>query len=157
MLLRDADRMQIGVTLLERTLANQSIDEIAELFNRVFNAIDYQHYPVNNEATCRAILQVLLMGAAMMPSVEVHTAHGRSDLEVTAGSRHWVFEIKFARSKSEVSKLLAEGVAQIKMRQYGERLDNSAKSAPLRAPLTLSRAVLVFSAEERRFEAWAEV
>ena len=44
----------------------------------------------------------------MLPHVEVHSAHGRSDLEVDAKTRRWVFEIKFARTEAEELKLLEE-------------------------------------------------
>ena len=79
----------------------------------------------------------------MMPQVEVHNAHGRSDLEVTAGNMHWVFEIKFARCADDVEKLATAAEEQIKNRRYGEVPDEK----------RLVRAVLVFSAPERRFTA----
>lgn len=145
-LLRGADRLAIGLPGIEGTLANGSLEEVVSLFNRVFSAIDYDRYPIRDEASCRAFLQVLLIGAAMMPEVEVHNAHGRSDLEVEAGPRRWIFEIKFARSESHTQKLLAEGVAQLKARRYGE-------AAPLLSGVGVKSAVLVFSGEKRRFTA----
>ena len=64
------------------------------------------YIPVRDEASCRAYLQVLLIGAAMLPCVENHSALDRSDLEVDAGSRHWVLEIKYASTSLEVQRLL---------------------------------------------------
>lgn len=145
-LLRGADRLAIGLPGIEGTLANGSLEEVVSLFNRVFSAIDYDRYPIRDEASCRAFRQVLLIGAAMMPEVEVHKAHGRSYLEVEAGPRRWVFEIKFARSESRTQKLLAEGVAQLKARRYGE-------AAPLLSGAGVKSAVIVFSGEKRRFTA----
>lgn len=144
-LLRSADRMELGLPAVSSTMAEGALEDIVSLFNKTFNAIDYQRYPVTDEHACRAFLQVLLLGAAMMPQVEVHAAHGRSDLEVDAGSRRWVFEIKCARTKSEVDKLLHEGIRQVQGRHYGETLHGK----------TLCRAVLVFERDCRRFSAWS--
>ena len=105
-LLRNADRISIGFYNIASILANGSLDDAIDIFNRTFNVLDYNRYPVTNEATCRAFLQVLLIGAGLSPSVETHSALGRSDIEVEAGDRHWVFEIKFARTPSEVERLI---------------------------------------------------
>lgn len=52
-----------------------------------------------------------------------------------------------ASAEAEVPKLLAEGEAQMKDRQYGE--------TPARqSALKLMRAVIVFSSEKRQFAAW---
>ena len=87
------------------------------------------------------------MGSALIPEVEKHSALGRSDLEVCAGRRHWVFEFKFASKKNEVSTLLKAGAQQVRSRRYGEGIESE----------DLQRAVLVFCAETRRFEAWEAV
>ncbi|WP_302497831.1 PD-(D/E)XK nuclease domain-containing protein, partial [uncultured Sutterella sp.] len=82
---------------------------IRQLLNTfVNNAIDYRQFPIRDEASCRSHIEVLLMGAAMATDVEKHSALGRSDLEVRTQNRHWVFEFKFARKASEVSRFLAE-------------------------------------------------
>ncbi len=146
-LLRNADRIEIGLPRIEETLANGTLDQVVELFNCVFNSIDYQRYPVRDEHACRAFLQVLLLGAAMLPQVEVHTSQGRSDLEVDAGHRHWVFELKFAQTMAQAHRLLAEAVQQVQSRGYGQTPHNK----------KLTRAVLVFSAENRRFVVWQKV
>ena len=77
----------------------------------------------------------------MMPHVEVHSALGRSDLEVDAGARHWVFEIKYADDDSQADAKLLEGDAQIRTRRYG-----CSSAQP-----SLLRAVLVFGASKRQF------
>ena len=118
--------------------------EVVEQFNAALSAIDYQRYPIVDEASCRAYLQVLLIGAAMIPRVEVHNALGRSDMEVQVGLRHWVFEFKFAQKSSEVETLLNEALSQIQSRRYGETGDGK----------ELIRVALVFNAEQRRFSAW---
>lgn len=90
---------------------------------------------------------MLLIGSDIDVMVEKHSAHGRSDLEATAGRRHWVFEIKFARSKGEVQSLLEKGSAQMKGRPCGEASRET----------ELIRAVLVFSGADRRFAAFKVV
>ena len=55
-------------------MAGGSLDEIVSRFNDAVHAVDYLRYPISDEATCRAYLQVLLIGAAMIPHVEVHSA-----------------------------------------------------------------------------------
>lgn len=132
---------------LKEVLAHDSLDKIVSRFNAVFNLLDYQNYPVSDEASCRSHLQMLMTGAEMVLSVEVHSALGRSDLEVDAGSRHWVFEIKYARTSDDADALLQQGIEQVRSRRYGE--------APRRKELL--RAVLVFDGSARAFSRWTLV
>lgn len=104
-------------------------------------------YSITDEASCRAYLQVLLIGAAMVPRVEVHNALGRSDMEVEAEKRLWVFEMKFARNVNEVDALLADAIKQIQTHRYGSNQQNK----------ELIRIALVFSAKQREFTAWKRV
>ena len=83
----------------------------------------------------------------MLPHVEVHNALGRSDMEVDAGDRHWVFEFKFAKYDSKVVTLLNEAIKQIESRQYGVQQSNQ----------ELIRVALVFSEHERMFVAWQKI
>lgn len=110
--------------MISDIMANGSTEEVVLAFNRVVNSIDYQRYPIVDEASCRAYLQVLLIGAAMVPSVEIHNANGRSDMEVRAGNRHWVFEFKYTSTDAEVETLLTEAIVQIQSQHYGERVLN---------------------------------
>ena len=142
-MLRNVNRLDVGVSTLGRLLDTESPETVVAHFNRVLNAIDYQRYPIRDEATCRSHIQVLLMGGAMLPDVEKHTALGRSDLEVKTPHRVWVFEFKFASLSKDVEKLLAEAVSQMKTKRYGETPHGKA----------LLRVALVFDAEERRFAA----
>lgn len=149
-----ADKLLDGKKLIKK--GKQSLEDILEFedtkkvvtrFNEVFNAVNYNKHPIRDEALCCSHLQVLMMGQEMVPQVEVHTAHGRSDLEVEAGNRHWVFELKFAKETSQVKKLLAEAVEQIRDRRYGETPHGK----------ELRRVALVYSAQDRRFTAWQDV
>ena len=149
-----ADKLLSGVPYtprdnvrLETVLAQRTAGDVVDRFNDVINAMDYQRFPVFDEASCRAYLQVLMMGADMVPRVEAYSALGRSDLEVEAGNRLWVFEIKFARNASQVSDLLKEAVEQMQMKRYGHGPHDK----------DLIQLALVFSASERRFVVWQQV
>lgn len=142
-LLGNSDKSQIGITRLAQTLAVGNLDEIVSIVNQAFNAMDYHRFSVRDEAFCRSYLQILLIGADLEPVVEMHSALGRSDIEVDAQDRHWVFEIKFAKTQSEIPTLLDEGITQIRDRRYGK-----STHAPV-----LKRAVLVFDQSSRQFAA----
>ena len=143
-LLKGKPLRRAGSRPLSVVMTLATAEEVVEQFNAALGAIDYQRYPIVDEASCRAYLQVLLIGAAMIPRVEVHNALGRSDMEVLVGLRHWVFEFKFAQKSSEVETLLNKALSQIQSRHYGEISDGK----------ELIRVALVFDAEQRRFSAW---
>lgn len=146
--LLDGKRLQqIGQPSISEVLSNGSVEDVVRQFNSAVNSIDYQKYPIVDEASCRAYLQVLLIGAAMLPKVEIHTAHGRSDLEVNAGKRHWVFEFKYTKNDQEAEKLLEKAVQQMENRRYGQT-DNFSE---------LRRVALIFSEKNRSFITWQEV
>ena len=145
-LLRGRPLEGIDEPLIEEVLSAGSTEEVVRRFNEALNAIDYMRFPIRDEAACRAYLQVLLIGAAMLPTVETHTALGRSDLEVESGSRHWVFEIKFSQTGEDAQALLSEALEQMRSRRYGETAHGK----------TLIRAALVFSGKDRRFVRWEE-
>lgn len=133
-----------GVPHLAKVMASGNPETVVDYFNRALTSIDYVHYPVDSEAACRAYLQVLLIGAALVPHVEVHNAHGRSDMEVETTNRHWVFEFKYAKTSDEVDGLLMQALDQVQSRRYGQT--NNGKE--------LIRVALLFDAVQRRFSAW---
>ena len=146
-MLRDINRLDAGVSRLAKMLDRECPETVIAHFNQVFNAIDYSRYPVVNEASCRSHLQVLLMGGAMVPDVEKHSALGRSDLEVETPHRRWVFELKFSADGTNAEKLLRSAVMQIRDRRYGE--------APHGRELIA--VAMVFNGRERRFDRWKVV
>lgn len=146
-LLRNKPFVEEDGKSLKALLASGSVDDVAGYFNDVFNAMDYVNYPVTNEAMCRAYLQVLMIGTSLVPNVELHSALGRSDLEVDSGDRHWVFEIKFCRNDEDPEKKLLEGKSQVLSRRYGV--------SPRRRQLKF--VVLFFSEKNRRFDRWVEI
>lgn len=143
-MLRNINRLDVGVSRLARMIDEASPEIVIAHFNAVFNAIDYQKYPITNEASCRSHLQVLLMGGAMVPDVEKHSALGRSDLEVQTPHRRWVFELKFTADGKNTAELLAQAVKQMRGRRYGETPNDQA----------LVRVAMVFDGRERRFSRW---
>ena len=146
-LLRSEKNLKAEIAFWSFLLREESIEKIVSAFNLVLTAIDYSRYPVQDEASCRSHLQMLLIGAGLRPSIEQHSAHGRSDLEVDAGSRRWVFELKFAEKEADAPRLLAQAVKQMQTKHYGESLDALHGQ-------TIVRVALVFCAEARRFVAW---
>ena len=122
-LLRGGSIADSGVPMLSKILSSESPATVVHYFNRALSSIDDAQYPIRSEAACRACLQVLLIGAALLPRVEVHNALGRSDMEVEVGRRHWVFEFKFAERDEQTQRLLAEGLDQVRSRRYGKKSD----------------------------------
>ena len=138
---------QVGAGPIVQVLSEESAEALVHILNRLFAAIDYQRYPVRDEASVRAFTQVYFAGAGLEPKVEHHTAHGRSDLEVKANSRHWILEFKVSRSEDDPEQKLEEAVKQLKLKGYG---DDPASEI-------LFKVALVFSFEERKFIRWKEV
>lgn len=101
-----------GFGRVQSILSCGKVGEVVALFNQAVNTLDYQRFPIRDEASCRSHMQVLLIGASLLPNSEVYSALGRSDLEVRTGDRYGVFEFKYAKTGAEAEKLLAEGVAQ---------------------------------------------
>ncbi len=77
----------------------------------------------------------------------MHNHKGRSDLEVKAGLRHWVFEFKLVQKGESAEKKLREAELQIVERGYSASEDR----------LELKRMAVVFSVDKREFVKWSEV
>ena len=135
---------QAGAGRIAQRLATESVESIVHMLNRLFSSLDYMNYPVRNEASLRSFIQVFFSGVGLDPIVERHNAHGRSDLEVRAGDRVWLLELKVAKAGENSERLLQEAVTQIKERCYGYSHSDE----------TLIRVALVFSAEKREFIHW---
>ena len=136
---------QVGASPIVKVLANGTAEALLHILNRLFASIDYDQYPVRNERTARAYVQVDMAGAGLSPSVEAHNHKGRSDLEVSVGNRHWMLEFKYCREGGNAEKLLQEALLQMRSRQYGAQTEAG----------ELMRIALVFSERERQFVKWA--
>ncbi|GAB1826393.1 AAA family ATPase [Turicimonas sp. TL08] len=135
---------QVGAENLAYRLATENPESIVHLLNCLFRSIDYQKYPVKDEYSLRAFVQVFFAGAGLEARAEVHNHLGRSDLEVKAGSRYWVMEFKCAERAENVSRKLEEAVSQLNEKNYGlQRRDEE-----------IIRLALVFSLEKREFVKW---
>ncbi len=144
MLLQGRTLDQAGAGGMAECLRSGPPESVFQCFNRLFLSMDQQRYPVRLESEIQRLVQVFLAGAGLDPRVETVNAFGRSDLEVTAGSRHWVLEFKVCREGGSEERLLQEAVEQIRSRRYGEG----------RGGRDLVRLALVFSVEERQFVRW---
>ena len=131
----------IGETAWDLFGSGEIKDIVAKL-NQILLAIDYERYPVKDEASVRSHLQMYLTGSNIQVSVEKHNAKGRSDLEFKVKDRYWVIELKFAKEQDNPKKLLDEAVELLKSRQYGEQHENR---------LQHLRLALVFSQKDRQF------
>lgn len=137
---------QVGAGPIVEVLSEEGAESVFHILNRLFHAIDYSRYPVKDEASVRAFVQVYFSGAGLDPVIEHHTAHGRTDLEVKAGTRHWIFEFKVARPDESAKIKLSEALEQIKSRNYGA--DSTY--------CEVRRIALVFSIGKREFVEWQE-
>ncbi|WP_308513822.1 AAA family ATPase [uncultured Turicimonas sp.] len=135
---------QVGADNIAYRLSTENPESIVHLLNCLFRSIDYQRYPVKDEYSLRAFVQVFFAGAGLEARAEVHNHLGRSDLEVKAGSRYWVMEFKCAERAENVSRKLEEAVSQLNEKNYGLQ----------RRDAEIIRLALVFSLEKREFVKW---
>ncbi len=136
-----------GAQHLALALKEGDVDLAADQFNKAYIGIDYKQFPIHNESTCRAILQVLLTGAGFETLSEKHNALGRSDLEFDAGKYHWVIELKFISSKESeqaIDRTLKEAINQMRDRRYG-----------MNSQRQLIRMALVYNKMTRQFVRWS--
>ena len=120
------------------------VQEAIDCINKVLNSMNYNKYPIRDEASFQCCMQILLIGASLLPRVEVHSARGRSDMEVDAGDYRWVFEFKFARKGDDPQALCQAASDQILKRKYGETAHEK----------QLIRIAMVFEEEARQVTAW---
>lgn len=136
---------QVGAGPIVEVLRMGTAESLFHILNRLFVAIDYQNYPVRDEASVRAFTQIYMSGAGLDPKIETHNAHGRSDLSVKVGHRKWILEFKVLRAGDSAEKLLNADVEQIIQKKYGEESEFD---------IELIRVALVFSIEKREFVKW---
>ncbi len=117
------------------------VDDMVDALNTIMLNIPYHSYPLDNEAKVRAILIVSFRALGYEISAECVNARGRSDIEMLAGNKYFVFELKFATANDEET-LLSKAIEQIKSREYGVH------SYP---KLEHIHVALVFSSKTRTF------
>lgn len=121
-----------------------SIDTIVERINLAVDQIDFDSYPITSSVMCRAMLQVVLMGLARIFTVKLYAEAWRTDMEFTAGSRRWLFEVRCAQEGDDAQSLLNEALDALResmqARVYHKR--------------TIVPVALLFDAVKRRFTRW---
>lgn len=137
---------QVGADNISYRLATENVEAIFNLLNKLFSSIDYQKYPIRDEASIRAFVQVFFSGAGLSPIVEHHNSKERSDLEVKVGTRYWVFEFKVCKSTNGAKDLLNEAILQLQRKEYGLQEQEE----------QILRVALVFSLEKRKFTEFSQ-
>ena len=141
-MLRSANLLPSGIPFLPKILAEKPLDKVVAQLNKAALALDPLHFPIRNETSCRAVVELLLIGAAQMPERDV-LIHGRSGLEVNADSTCWCFTFGYCARGCDPLRVLSAAERESTSRQYGEPPHGK----------TLLRAAVVFSEVERRFVA----
>ena len=100
-------------------LEKGSVKDIISLFNTVLDTIPYDKYPVNNESTLRALIQLYLIGKGHDVRSEQHNFKGSSDLLVNFKKRRVIIELKFSKDGKDAEALLKKAEDQIRKREYG--------------------------------------
>ncbi len=126
-------------------LKSGKAEDIFNFFNAYLRTISYENYPITSESVLRGYLHIILLCYRVNVAVEVQNSKGRSDMQLELDNRRIVLELKFVKDSSEVQEKLAEAVAQIKARDYGNIL-------PLKSELL--RIALVFDSSIREFAAF---
>ena len=142
----------IGVGDVRQVLAEGSLGEVVAEFNKFLLSLSYLQHPVRDESTCRGFLQAFLKGARLAVQVESHNALGRSDLEVDAGRRHWVFEIKFLPEERKATEAAVDACLKLAEKQIRERCYGQQQPCE-----ELCLAVVVYSARQRQLVGWRQV
>ena len=139
--------VQAGAGGLITELIRGNTEEVFHLLNKAFLGIDYTKYCIGDESMIRTFVQLFLSSFGLQTGVEVHNNKGRSDLELRAGERHWVFEFKVCRADENEETKLNEAVFQILDKDYG--LQHKVNY--------LTRVAMVYSIEKRKFVKWKAV
>ena len=122
--------------------------DIVDYFNRILNAVDYEHYPLTQESAVTNSLFMFFNGYSLTyTNVNVHSSKGRADLIIDDSKRRIVCELKFAKESDNAEVLLKEACAQIAIREYGETEPQ---------PQDILKLALVFSEKERKFTLYKE-
>ena len=129
-------------TQIWKALEGGDIEATIELFNTAISAVPYDDFPNRNEFWYRSLFLMLLQGTGIISYAEVHTFRGRADLVINFNNLIVVLEFKFASKTSEVNKMKAEGLNQIKDREYAKSYNTEGHKAV--------EAVLVADDQERR-------
>ena len=122
---------------------------VCKCLNAIVGSMDYLGFPIHDEISLRAVIQIYLLGVFQgigRVDVEKHNAFGRSDVEIDLISQKIVLELKYARSQGEEERLLQQALNQLKARHYGET-----DVAVALGDKRLTCIAMVYSEEQKQF------
>ena len=137
---------QIGAGPIGQVLSEDGPESLFHILNRLFLSIDYHRFPVRDEFSVRAFVQIYFAAAGLDPIVKHPNSHGRCDLDVGADNRHWLFEFKTSHRNEDAEIKLDEAVRRIEERKCGEQISSLEKI----------RVALVFSMDKQQFVRWQQ-
>ena len=137
---------QVGAGPIGQVLSEDGPESLFHILNRLFLSIDYHRFPVRDEFSVRAFVQIYFAAAGLDPIMERHNSHGRSNLEVGAGNRHWILEFKTSHRTNDLKIKLAEEVRKVEGRRFREEAFGREKIC----------VALVYSLDKREFVLWKE-
>jgi len=95
--------------------------QIKRLFNAALASMPYDLFTHADEGFYKAVFLALLRGAGLSALGEVHSARGRSDVEIVLPDRVFVIEFKTAPHENDVESRRHAGDEQIAVRGYAEK------------------------------------
>lgn len=137
---------QVGAGPIAQVLSEDGPESLFHILNRLFLFIDYHRFPVRDEFSVRAFVQIYFAAAGLDPLVEHHNSHGRCELEVVAGDRHWIVEFKTSHRTEDLKIKLDEVVRQVEARSNREQGSGLEKIS----------LALVFSMDKQEFVCWQQ-
>ena len=137
---------QVGAGPIDQVLSEDGPESLFHILNRLFLSIDYHRFPVRDEFSVRAFVQIYFAAAGLDPIVKRRNSHGRSNLEVGAGNMHWILEFKTSHRTDDSEIKLNEAVRLIEENSHEEQVSDPEKI----------RVALVYSLDKREFVRWRE-
>ena len=92
-----------------KALDTGDIAEVTRLYNIALSEIQYDDFPNRDEFWYRSLLLMLLRGAGVIDSAEVHTFKGRSDVVVQFESKVVILEFKFRKITLKLMRRESKG------------------------------------------------
>ena len=137
---------QVGAGPIVEALSEGSLEFVVFVLNQFFLAIDYQKYPVKDEATLRAYVQVYFAAAGVEIVEEYRGANGRKELKVKAGRQDWLFDLRIVKDLKDASVHCVDADECMRKTHLGHQEGRK----------DLRKVELVFSTGARQFVQWLE-
>ena len=134
---------RIGMNAL-KLFSTVALDDIPQKLNEVISCIDYNRFPIKDEADLVSFLLVYAYSGGVDAIAQEDNFDILSKIEFATGNRYFAFVLKAVADKKDAPAKLDEAVAQIKEQHYGEGNSQG---------LELVRMAMVFSLADRGFAA----